>query len=78
MGLRVKRKGPCTTIAVVGRLGFGVVPARRNKNTALADRPSQTTSRAHAAARAAGGGPSGQRWAGTKRWTEYPRANRPA
>src|ERR1039458_7682600 len=34
IGLRVKRYGPVNTIAVVGRMGFGVVSARWNNRTA--------------------------------------------
>src|SRR5690349_17704231 len=52
IGFRVNRKGPCMTIAVVGCMGLGVVPARRNRNTALPDRISQITIRIQAAARA--------------------------
>src|SRR5437867_2484670 len=77
IGLRVKRYGPHITTAEVGLVGFGVVPARRNRYAALATSSPPATRRPQPRRLAIAGG-SGHTRTGKSRCAPTPATNPPA
>src|SRR5207247_8626401 len=77
MGWRLKPYGPPITNAEVGLVGLGVVPARRNRDAALAARSTPATRSPQPRTLSSVVG-VGHKRIGRSRWAPYPTANPPA